>query len=86
VDLWTGDMIVRFLRRERGWSYECKLKGRTAVFEKIAPFTPAEWTEQPYVAASSFWPQTMRKAGNGLALLLRGDFGRAASKFSREFA
>jgi hypothetical protein len=56
------------------------------VFQKTAPFCAAEWTEQPYVAASSFWPQTMRKAGNGLALLLRGDFGRAASKFSREFA
>jgi predicted O-methyltransferase YrrM len=86
VDLWTGDMIVKVLRRERGWAYERKLQGRTAVFQKTAPFCAAEWTEQPYVAASSFWPQTMRKAGNGLALLLRGDFGRAASKFSREFA
>ena len=84
VDLWTGDMIVQVLRRDDGWRFRSLLKGRTAVFEKAAPFTPHEWTKQPYVVARSFWPQTRRKVVNGLGLLARGDLSGVAQKFTNE--
>ena len=84
VDLWTGDMIVQVLRRDSGWRFRSRLKGRTAVFEKTAPYTSHEWTKQPYVVARSFWPQTKRKLVNGLGLLARGDLGAVAHKFANE--
>ena len=84
VDLWTGDMIVQVLRRDAGWRFDGRLKGRTAVFAKTAPYSPHEWTKQPYVVARSFWPQTKRKVVNGLGLLARGDLGAVAQKFVNE--
>jgi predicted O-methyltransferase YrrM len=84
VDLWTGDMIVQVLRRDRGWRFEAKLKGRTAVFEKTRPYVAHEWTKQPYVVRKSFWPQTQRKLANGLRLLARGDVAAAARKLDHE--
>ena len=84
VDLWTGDMIVQVLRRDDGWAFRSRLKGRTAVFEKTAPYTPHEWTKQPYVVARSFWPQTKRKVVNGLGLLARGDLPGVLHKFANE--
>ncbi|HEX8570696.1 MAG TPA: class I SAM-dependent methyltransferase [Caulobacteraceae bacterium] len=84
VDLWTGDMIVQVLRRDSGWRFRSRLKGRTAVFEKTAPYTPHEWTKQPYVVARSFWPQTKRKVVNGLGLLARGDLPGVLHKFANE--
>ena len=84
VDLWTGDMIVQVLRRDAGWRHEATLKGRTAVFEKTAPYAAHEWTKQPYVVRKSFWPQTRRKLANGLALLARGDLSAVAHKVANE--
>ena len=84
VDLWTGDMIVRVLRRDPAWRYEGLLNGRTAAFRKLAPFTPHEWTQQPYVRARSFWPQTRRKLVNGARLLASGRLGAVAAKLANE--
>jgi len=84
VDLWTGAMIVDFLKQEEGWAYEGTLKGRTAVFRKTAPWAAHEWTKQPTVVAKSWWPQTTRKVVNGLSLLMKGDLGGVAAKISNE--
>lgn len=84
VDLWTGDMIVQVLRRDDGWRFRSKLKGRTAVFEKTRPYIAHEWTKQPYVVRKSFWPQTQRKLRNGLGLIARGDLAAAARKLANE--
>lgn len=84
VDLWTGDMIVQVLRRDAGWRFDGKLKGRTAVFRKLQPYVAHEWTKQPYVVRKSWWPQTGRKLRNGLGLLARGDLGAAARKLANE--
>ena len=84
VDLWTGDMIVQVLRRDEAWRLEAKLGGRTAVFRKLAPYAPHEWTRQPYVRAKSFWPQTRRKLVNGVRLVAQGRFGVLASKLAHE--
>jgi hypothetical protein len=84
VDLWTGDMIVQVLRRDDGWRLHGKLKGRTAVFEKLQPYVAHEWTKQPYVVRKSFWPQTGRKLRNGLGLIARGDLGAVRGKLANE--
>lgn len=84
VDLWTGDMIVQVLKRDDAWGYEGLLKGRTAVFRKLAPFTPHEWTRQRYVRRMSFWPQTRRKLLNGARLIATGKFAAVAGKVANE--
>ena len=86
VDLWTGSMLVNFLKREPGWQFDGLLNGRTAVFRLTARAELREWTDQPYVAARSRWPQRWRKARNVLAHLARGEFGVLAKKFRRDFA
>ena len=84
VDLWTGDMIVQVLRHDDAWRFGSKLKGRTAVFEKVGPYVAHEWTRQPYVVRKSFWPQTQRKLVNGLGLIARGDLGAVTRKLANE--
>ena len=84
VDLWTGDMIVQVLKRDEAWRFQGLLNGRTAVFRKLAPFTPHEWTKQPYVRRMSFWPQTRRKLVNGARLIATGRFAAAAGKLANE--
>ena len=85
IDLWTGSMIVDFLKHEPGWAFEGQLRGRTAVFRLTAPCVLREWTDQPYVADRSRWPQRWRKSRNVLAHLARGEFGAMASKVRRDF-
>jgi hypothetical protein len=86
VDLWTGAMLVDFLRREPGWRVDAILRGRSAVITKTAPFVAREWCDQPTVVAKSFVPQTTRKIVNGLAALMRFDFKAVAGKLRHERA
>jgi hypothetical protein len=85
VDLWTGAMLVDFLKAEPGWAYEGLLNGRTAVFRVTAPCELREWTDQPYVAARSRWPQRWRKARNVMRHLVRGEFSVLSGKLLRDF-
>lgn len=85
VDLWTGAMIVDFLRHEKAWRYEGCLRGRTAVFRLLAPCKLEEFTEQPYVLKRSRWPQRFRKASNLLRHLRDGEFNTLRSKIKRDF-
>ena len=84
VDLWTGSMIVEFLRGEAAWKEEGILRGRSAVFRLVAPFTPHEWTKQPTVVAKSRWTQTRRKAMNALGLVMSGRIGEIGGKLANE--
>ena len=86
VDLWTGAMLVDFLKAEPGWRFETLLHGRTAVFTLTARAELREWTEQPHVVALSRWPQRRRKARNVLAHLVRGEFAPLMAKFRRDFS
>lgn len=86
IDLWTGSMLVNFLKQEPDWGYETTLHGRTAVFRLLQPCQLREWNDQPYVAARSRWPQRLRKAGNVMAHVLRGEFGVLFGKFRRDLS
>lgn len=86
VDLWTGSMLVDFLKGEPDWAYETTLHGRTAVFRLLAPCQLREWTDQPYVAARSRWPQRRRKLGNVFRHIARGEFSALAAKFRRDLS
>jgi len=84
VDLWTGAMIVDFLRGERAWREEAILRGRSAVFRLVAPFTHHEWTKQPTVVAKSRWTQTKRKAINAFGMVLAGRIGEIGGRLAHE--
>jgi hypothetical protein len=86
INLWSVDMVVRFLRHEDGWADEGTLNRRTAVFRKTAPFQAHEWTRQRYTYARSWWPQMVRRARNGVDLALRGDLRAIARKLAKERA
>jgi predicted O-methyltransferase YrrM len=84
VDLWTGAMLVDFLKAEPAFTLEAIERGRTAMFRCRAPFALREWTNQPAVVAKSRFSQWRRKAANGLALALSGRFGALAGKLAHE--
>jgi len=84
VDLWTGAMLVSFLKEEPGWELVAIRRGRTAIFTKTGPFALNEWTRQPAVYRRSVWPQRLRKARNAAALLASGQFRSFAAKFGHE--
>ena len=84
VDLWTGAMLVDFLKAEPAFTMEAIHRGRTAVFRCRAPFALREWTNQPAVVAKSRFSQWRRKAANGLSLLLSGKFSALAGKVAHE--
>lgn len=84
IDLWTGKILVDFLKNEDGWRLIKILRGRTAIFEKTKEFIAKEWCDQPYVIKKSFWPQIFRKGINGLLILLKFDFATFTKKLNHE--
>lgn len=84
VDLWTGAMIVDFLKAEPAFAFMELQRGRTAVFHCRAPFTLREWTNQRAVVAKSRFTQWRRKAVNGLSLLMAGRLHDLLGKVENE--
>lgn len=86
VDLWTGSIIVDFLRKEKGWKIDEIMRGRTAIITKTEPYIAREWCHQPYVVAKSKYKQYWRKFKNGFSLILKADFKKLLQKFAHEKA
>lgn len=86
VELWTGAMLVTFLKEEPGWALQEIRRGRTAIFEKTAPFVLNEWHRQPAVYRRSIWTQRLRQARNAGALIATGQFRTFAEKLRHERA
>ena len=86
VDLWTGGMLVDFLKAEPGWAFEGLLRRRTALFAVTEPVRLREWTNQPHVVNASRWPQRWRKARNLFDLILSGDVDAIRGKLANERA
>ena len=84
VDLWTGQMLVDFMKHEACWEQVALLRGRTAAFRLVAPFELHEWTKQPFVVQKSRWTQTRRKVVNLLGLLAKGDLSSIRQKVANE--
>jgi predicted O-methyltransferase YrrM len=56
TQLWTGDVLRRFLLAERDWELAEEYAPRAAVFRKIGAGAGAkEWHEQPYVISRNRW-------------------------------
>jgi methyltransferase family protein len=56
TQLWTGDLLRRFLLAEPDWELAEEDAPRAAVFRKISACAGAkEWDDQPYVVARSRW-------------------------------
>lgn len=84
VDLWTGAMIVDFLKCEPAFELMEIQRGRTAVFRSLSAFTLREWTNQPAVVAKSRLSQLSRKARNAVGLVLSGKAGELGKKLENE--
>ncbi len=84
IDVWTGKILVDFLKQEEGWKFDCHLRHRTAIFTKTKEFQLREWCDQKYVNEKSKFPQIMRKAKNALALIFSGKFSEISRKFAQE--
>ncbi|MFZ4121766.1 MAG: class I SAM-dependent methyltransferase [Caulobacterales bacterium] len=84
VDLWTGAMIVDFLKGESTWKHEATLRGRTAAFRLVSVLEVHEWTKQPTVVAKSRFTQLRRKAINALGLIASGKIGEIGKKLENE--
>jgi hypothetical protein len=85
VDIWSGRMIVEFLRNEPEWKYTTKLAGRTAIFREIAEFTSREGIDQLTVVRESRISRVSMGPSNGVACLLRGDFVGMRDRLQRYF-
>lgn len=84
VDLWTGKILVDFMREEPGWEHLETLRGRTAIFRLTAPCELKEWCDQPFVKSRSRWPQLRRKLFNALKILFSGDFATLRKKLAHD--
>lgn len=84
IDLWTGKILVDFLRAENGWRLETTLRHRTAIFTKTGDFQLHEWCDQNYVLKKSRIPQFIRKARNALEIILNCKFSELLDKLKQE--
>ena len=84
VDLWTGQMLVDFMKQEACWEQIALLRGRTAAFRLVSEFELHEWTKQPFVVQKSRWSQTRRKVVNLLGLIAKGNLSAIRHKLANE--
>lgn len=86
IDLWTGKILVDFLKHEKGWQLDKILRRRTAIFTKTKAFEAREWCDQDFVIKKSYWLQIFRKVSNALKIILSGDFKGLKEKLKQEKA
>jgi hypothetical protein len=84
TDIWTGAILKSFLCEEPGWRLERDFMGRTAVFEKLQPFEPREWRNQPFVVRKTRRLHLLRQLRQGGNLLRRGRFGELLERIAHE--
>jgi len=87
TNLWTGDLLRRFLRAEKGeWKQLDTFAGRAAAFEKTGSGSETKgWEEQPLVVKTSRRLTLQHKLRRALHLVRQGRFSMIARKvFHRE--
>jgi len=84
VDLWTGKILVDFLKEDPKWEFVRLIRGRTVLFKLVRAFTFDEWSEQPFVARRSKGGQTRRKLVNALGHLAHGEVDVLLKKFRHD--
>ncbi len=84
TQIWTGAVLVDFLKREQGWRFVKRFSG-SAAFEMTAPFTYTEWTNQPYVADKSRITRRLCDLQNAGGMVRRGEWRRFAERLRNAF-
>ena len=84
TQLWTGAVLVDFLKREPGWRLLKTFSG-SAAFEMTAPFNYAEWCDQPYVADKSRLSRRLCDARNAAGMIRRGEWRRFRRRLANAF-
>jgi hypothetical protein len=75
IQVWTGRVLVEFLREEPEWELQKVYEQKTAFFVKKAPYEPGkEWDQQPYVLRRSARPARFGRLRRLVGCVLRGDF------------
>lgn len=86
IDIWTGKILVDFLKSEPSWKFETCLRNRTAVFIKTEEFKLREWCHQDFIVRKSRLTRIFRKIKNASSLLLKGRFSDFYKNLKREIA
>ncbi|MGB8273751.1 MAG: class I SAM-dependent methyltransferase [Alphaproteobacteria bacterium] len=77
TQIWTGDALYRFLRRQPGWA-PIKLTPRTAIFRKTAEQSlEDDWLSQPFIVSASRPLMIRMYALEFARLVVKGEFARA---------
>src|SRR6185503_19887034 len=75
TQLWTGQVLKRFLLEEPEWSLVEEFSTRTAIFKKEKAYSHEKrWGQQPYVLRKSRRLIAVSEARKAFTLLARGEF------------
>src|SRR5262249_457194 len=88
TQLWTGDVLRKFLIAEPDWQHDCDVLSRTAVFRKLnASELLKEWPLQPYTLRHSRPAEDdnglnspIARAGRAVKHILNREFSILAKK------
>jgi predicted O-methyltransferase YrrM len=81
TQLWTGQVLKRFLLEEPEWSLVEEFSARTAIFKKEKAYSHEKWWgQQPYVLRKSRRLIAVSEARKAFTLLARGEFRTLITK------
>ena len=81
TQLWTGQVLKKFLLEEPEWTLMEEFSARTAIFRKEKVYSEKWWGQQPYVVRKSRRLIAVSEARNAFRVLARGDFRTLITKF-----
>jgi hypothetical protein len=81
TQLWTGQVLKKFLLEEAEWSLIEEFSARTAIFKKEKAYSHEKWWgQQPYVVRKSRRLIAVSEAQQVLSALGRGEFRKLIKK------
>ena len=81
TQLWTGQILKRFLLEEPEWNLMEEFSARTAIFKKERAYSEKKWWgQQPYVVRKSRRLIAVSEARNAFSILARGEFRTLITK------
>ncbi|NEO40505.1 MAG: class I SAM-dependent methyltransferase [Moorea sp. SIOASIH] len=86
TQIWTGEVLKKFLISEPEWKFQKESTPRTAIFTKVKQCTKDKWFgEQVYTVKNSRIPIWFAKIKTAIILFSTGDFPTLASKVIKLF-
>ena len=80
TQLWTGQVLKKFLLEETEWRLIEEFSARTAIFKKEKAINEKWWGQQPYVVRKSRRLIAASEVHQALRALARGEFGKLIKK------